>query len=810
MTFKPSVHGWAFEDSFAVEGPAIGLGAAAPSLGLSGGMCWAALDRYLDGRALPEHSTAPETGSPLHAELHQRQIAALDGVWSRIRAWQTLPATSWRDRVPVPLTPGRGDIASLSRREWSRIRRSLKARRPILVTLIEDEDGYARASAARQVLAYDAARDGTTVVLSIYDPRRPKDDGARLAFSLRGPLEARLGGDAAIRGFFAVPYDRTPAAALRGQTFGDRNVLGLNRKVHGRPSGAAGPRVLHLVARDEDGALLHFHRRKGRHWEGANITEREELGAFELHSDPAALAANAGAAIHAFGRSYAGDLLHFRGGRRWRVANRTEHRRAGARFRLDGNPVPVALPFGGICVAGRGKDGSLVAYSARPLRGWRAEEVPPPAGGTISGDPVALRLGKLVHVVARGRNGHLLHFERTKGGWSAGDLMAQCRDAEPVSGPPALIVHGDRLHLFARTEAGGLLHMERDPEGQWAARVVATRIVGDPAATPGPAGVHAFAAAEEGGLIHAWRSADGSWRAEDVVETRPSVPRDVAPEGALVAWGDRQELRVLGRRGGALMQWVWRGDTDWVAGPASERAGVARRHEPGEDPFLVADRSGAFHVFATDGAGTVVHLEPVPWRAPGEATREEGKAAPARSAAKVARKPKSKAKPQPKAKAAKKAAKQQQPAAPAAAKRVAVPAGAGLPLLEGADVPPERPDPLEGLPLLDDLEPPQAASSPAAEAKPVPGRGGPEELEWEPTILEVEPTIPDAVKPTPRPAPSGPGELDLEPIDLEGLETFTTQKPQTAQKPPAKPAAPAPKPAAPEPSSDIPPLVWPD
>ena len=548
MIFKPSQHGWAFQDTHTLTAPEAGLGAEAPQLGVGGGMCWAALDRYLDGRRIPDLAAAPDPGTPLHAELRTRQVAALDGVWPRVRAWQRLPDGSWRDRVAVPLTPGRHDMASLTRREWPAIRRALRAGTPVLLTLLEHEDAYARGTAARQVLAYDGARERATVVLSIYDPARPGNDDLRLAFSLRGALDARLTGGSRVRGFFAVPYDRAAAPALRAESFAAKAVLGLNRKVRGRPGAAAVGRALHVVARDHEGALLHFQRPRGRrHWESANVTEKEEITGFEIHADPVPHPGPAGIGLHAFSRSYIGDLFHFRLGRRWRVANRTEHRRAGPRFRLDGNPVPAPLPWGGVCVVGRGKEGALVAYSGLPFRGWRAEEVPPAGGSHIQGDPVAAPLGPTVQVAARSRDGRVLHFERTAGGWSAGDLMTLCPGAERVTGGVVLIVHDGRAHVLARAGEDRLLHMERDDAGQWSATVVAEGIAGDPAATTGPAGLHVFAAGAIGGLVHAWKGGSG-WRVEELAATRPGIPAESVPEEGLVAWGSTEELRVLGTR----------------------------------------------------------------------------------------------------------------------------------------------------------------------------------------------------------------------------------------------------------------------
>lgn len=745
MTFKPSIHGWAFQDTHALTGAGSGLGTTPPLLGFGGGMCWAALDRYLDGRAIPDASDTPAPDSPLHAELQARQVAALAGVWPRVRQWQGIPDGSWRDRLPVPLTPGRGDAASLTRREWTGIRRSLRSGTPVLLTLVEADDPYARPIAARQVLAYAWEREAGSIVLSIYDPTRPGNDDARLAFSMRGSLDARLTGGHRIRGFFAVPYDRAPAAALRPETFADRSVIGLNRRTHGRPAAAATLGGLHIVARDPEGALIHFRRRYRRaHWDGAKPGEREDMTGFELHADPVAHPGPAAIGIHAFSRSYVGDLLHFRLLRRWTAANRTEHRRAGPRFRLEGNPVPAALPWGGVCVVGRGKEGALVAYSGVPFRGWRAEEVPAAGRGALTGDPVAARLGATVQVVGRSREGHLLHFERTRGGWSAGDLMKLCPGTEPVSGAPVLIVHDGRAHIFARTADHALLHLVRDGEGQWTSAVVARGIAGDPVATAGPAGLHVFATGVDGGLVHA--RLGERWRVEDLTATRPGIAAGAAPQEGLVAWGSSDELRVLGRGLEGLVHWVWRPDSDWVAGPLAERAYAAAEHEPGEDPRLVVDRSGGFHVVATDGAGTVVHLEAGAWRAATERWSRSGSRAARRPPASADAGP-----PAEPAAPAKPAAGKGGTAGKRGAKRAASPA----------------PKPAAGLPLLDD---PEVEASPG-------------DVEDEQDVPAVDLPMLDVPDGTP------PAEPELEPMDLDEILTWpsdpgSSKKSDRGQAPP--------------------------
>ena len=212
--FQPSIHGWPFGNTYACTGSELGLGGPPPpQLGLGGGLCWTALDRYLRGTAIDAETAAPDPGDPLHTELVQRQVAALAGVWTRVRDWQSAPAGSWRDMLPVPLPLGGADVASRTRAEWRGIRRRLARGEPVLLTILGENDGYDGVRSVRQVLATGWSRQGSRVAVSIYDPDRPGDDDVRLMFGLTGRRDGRVPG-ADVRGFFAVPYDRTPLAPL--------------------------------------------------------------------------------------------------------------------------------------------------------------------------------------------------------------------------------------------------------------------------------------------------------------------------------------------------------------------------------------------------------------------------------------------------------------------------------------------------------------------------------------------------------------------------------------------------------------------
>lgn len=639
MTFRPSIHGWPFGHIEGVDAHVLGLGAqptAEPPLG--GGLCWAALDRYLRGVRIPPGTRAPEAGDPLHSELIRRQVASFSGVWGRVREWQGRPDGSWRDGLPVRV-PGGRNLASLTRAEWRSTRSRLNGGEPVLLMLLLPVDPYRRPRGARQVLATRWKLEDARIVVSVYDPERPGDDDVELSFGRAGPLDARLSDGSEVRGFMAIPYDRVAPAPLRAETFGDRSVLGLNRKVRGRVAAATGRRRIDLVARSAEGALLHFSRLHGNSWEGANVTDREEFGSYELYSDPVAVRSMG---LHVFARNYVGDLLHFRLGRQWSVANRTDHKRAGARFRLVSDPVPVPGHRGRISVVGLDKDGGLVHYTGHPLLGWSAEQV---AGDPLSGDPVAAWDGSTLHVAGTARDGRVLHWEWDGESWSAADLStAPGVSAFTVAGRIALRVIDGALHIAGRSKEHKAVVYRKALDTTWSAIPLESRLAGDPVLTGGPAGPHLFAPLEGGGVLHAWSA--GAWLEERLLDSRSSLPAVPRPS-RLAGWGSAEELRLWGRADGDLWMLIWRPDSDWVLERLSDRSGVAERHRPGDDPTVVEDATGLPHLFFTDGRGTVLHLEPSNWEEPGieaesgaaPAVRPEERSAPKSAPALVARPP---------------------------------------------------------------------------------------------------------------------------------------------------------------------------
>lgn len=588
------MHGWPFPNNLAVHPSALALAAPpVPRMGLGAGMCWSALDRYFAGVTIPRELTAPRDGDPLHAELVRRQAAAVAGLWPQVREWQALSERA---------------VTARTRTAWLAIRSSLDAGEPVLLGILPSSDGYTRGHSAWHVLATGWSAQERRITLSIYDPGRPGDNDACLGFSLGGALDARLTGGQKVRAFFALPYDRSRPRPERVQSFADRSVLGLNRKVEGALAAVAARAGIDLVARGTEGALLHFRRRRAKHWEGSNVTEREGLGRYELHGDPAAI--RTPGTLHVFGRGELGDLLHFRLRRRWSAANRTEQKHAGPEFRITGAPLPVRRTGGRLSVFAADGDGGVIHYSAAPLRPWSAEALP---GQPIIGDPLPVVTGKTLHVLGVTRAGGLLHRVRKGHGWESRELTAGDRFTAPIAGRLAHIVRGTTLHLWARDTDHGLVHFWRSSTGEWHTARRPAAVAGDPTVVAGPGGIHVFAPAVEG-LIHCW--GEKEWFEEDILATRASLDLAGTLESAIASWGDSSELRVFGRWGGELRMLGWRRDSDWSAIRLRDRSGVQSHHQPADHPLVMTDGKGRPHLFATDGAGTVLHVEETRWTVP--------------------------------------------------------------------------------------------------------------------------------------------------------------------------------------------------
>lgn len=199
--FRPSVHGFAFVNSF--EGSSMPLdlgvdrGLGLPTrYGLCGGMSAAAADYFLARREVPGDVEPPARGSALWNYLYMRQAASL-GVWGamslKFAEWMRLPDAEVRAKTKVEVE---GMAAALERGEVV-----------VVGQVLEGPGGKAWEN--HQVLAYGVERAEGEVRIRVYDPNMPRRDDVVIRVREDGSSVRTGGGkrDREMRGLFRMPYE---------------------------------------------------------------------------------------------------------------------------------------------------------------------------------------------------------------------------------------------------------------------------------------------------------------------------------------------------------------------------------------------------------------------------------------------------------------------------------------------------------------------------------------------------------------------------------------------------------------------------
>lgn len=174
--------------------------------------------------------------------------------------------------------------------------------------------------------------------------------------------------------------------------------------------------ALEVFARGVGGHLLRFRLAEGGRWTGQDLTEDAAGGApaLTLASEPC-VAGEAAGLRHVLGRNAGGEVVHFAGapGGSWRAENLTTDRiTIGSHFRVEGRPAAVAAGRNVLFAARRGAE--LVLYRWHGER-WTAENLTVERGGRddgprVASDPVAAATADAAHVVALTASGTLAHY----------------------------------------------------------------------------------------------------------------------------------------------------------------------------------------------------------------------------------------------------------------------------------------------------------------------------------------------------------------------------------------------------------------
>lgn len=242
-SFKPSLHGFNFRNSFTGSPLPVSLGKLDTALGvpqhygLCGGMSAAAADFFLADRDIPEQPEPPAKGTDLYAYVYRRQIDSLGPslAFAQVFAeWMRLPdegATGTRVRSAAALPA---------------IQEAIDHNKPVMLGLVltSTKEG-GKLWENHQVMAYEmtavSASGHKGYDISIYDPNFPDNDGARIEVrpTLEGvalsPLSHALHGspiipivglkctrtapgrrDTPVRGLFVMPYEfKSPPSKLK-------------------------------------------------------------------------------------------------------------------------------------------------------------------------------------------------------------------------------------------------------------------------------------------------------------------------------------------------------------------------------------------------------------------------------------------------------------------------------------------------------------------------------------------------------------------------------------------------------------------
>jgi hypothetical protein len=206
--FLPSTHGFAFPNTWPAT-PArrwnlglleIGIGKA--SLGLCGGMVFAARDRFERGDTDPASlraAVAPEPFTPLFNEIVDRQFASFGTLWSvPLRFWIASALASPNRRL-------RGSV----RDAWPAIRSDIDAGRLSMVGLVRQAHWNPLAlGVGHQVLAYRYEASAGRVTIGAYDPNHPGDDTVDLVIERSSDGRVSLGQSTGepLLGLLALPW----------------------------------------------------------------------------------------------------------------------------------------------------------------------------------------------------------------------------------------------------------------------------------------------------------------------------------------------------------------------------------------------------------------------------------------------------------------------------------------------------------------------------------------------------------------------------------------------------------------------------
>jgi hypothetical protein len=207
-TFQPQKHGFHFVNSFTISPDILGVDLGSWNMGLCGGMCAAALNRFRNNTDIPDTTEIPVQGTALYDELLRRQIRTLFNILDDIYDWQSAPDEEHWHR--------KRSVGARTKKEWWKLKNELDNDTPAILVLIREEGYLANPTLNHQVLAIGYEYDPTTkdLQIQVYDPNYP-DETNTLSMSLGLPnsqLNASASTGERVRGFFVNPNGDTASA----------------------------------------------------------------------------------------------------------------------------------------------------------------------------------------------------------------------------------------------------------------------------------------------------------------------------------------------------------------------------------------------------------------------------------------------------------------------------------------------------------------------------------------------------------------------------------------------------------------------
>ena len=203
-SFKPRRHGFHFHNFFTISPRVFGIDLGTWNMGLCGGMCAGALNRFNNDVDVPVDTTPPEEGTLLYKELLHRQIRSLmdpTNIIDDIYDWQSAPDEGQPYR--------KHSVGYRTKKQWWKLKARLDEGKPTSLVLIRAEGYLGNLSDNHQVVAIGYRYNPTTkdLSISVYDPNHP-DQTHTLSMNLglpRSRLSARDSTGNRLRGFLVNP-----------------------------------------------------------------------------------------------------------------------------------------------------------------------------------------------------------------------------------------------------------------------------------------------------------------------------------------------------------------------------------------------------------------------------------------------------------------------------------------------------------------------------------------------------------------------------------------------------------------------------